>query len=113
MSLDRLPPAALDALPQPVVVLGADGRVVRCNQAAARLTGVAAWRLVGRSWTRELDWLLPDVTDPLREFLGSSSGRRALHAALRSPRRPSRDVLVELSRGDGGHVCVELSERAA
>jgi PAS domain-containing protein len=91
-------PAAYDALPDGVVVAGADGRVVAINPAAARLLGTTPETAVGRDF-REV---LPLVDDQGRDWWRCTDPYGGLPTRSRQPE-------VSLSLPVGGDVLVTAS----
>src|SRR5688572_5449335 len=85
--------ATLALLPDPALVVGADGRVTHCTELAARLLRTSVAQVVGRP-----------VTDavPLADESGTDWWKCALPLDLdphRFPRIPSQDLLLTTADG--------------
>lgn len=83
----------IDVSPNGVVVLSAEGRVIRCNEQAALILGCVGSDLLGRPWA------LHDLGVPVALDKDSQS-----HAVMRSPYRDAR-----LRRLDGSVLEADLS----
>lgn len=100
--LDRLDDAGLDQLPGAALALDADGRVARCNVAAARFAGVARWQVLGRAFDRELGWLLGGAAaETVRAFRAGCAVADSL-AAVRTTRGRATEHRLRLARGERG-----------
>ena len=86
---------AYDALPDGVVVAGADGRVEHLNPAATRLTGIAAEAAVGRP----LEQVLPFVDSRGRDWWACTRPYESLSTQVRQPE-------TELTLPGGGSLLV-------
>jgi signal transduction histidine kinase len=103
--------AALDDLPDGVVIAGADGAVVAANQSAVRILGVPQSELVGAQLTAALPLMDPQGGDwwaCTRPFDGLATRVRQPERLLHLTRQdePDRSLLVTASyvRDDDGHV---------
>jgi PAS domain S-box-containing protein len=90
-----LPPEALSAMPDGVIVMGADGVIRTCNEAAAAMIGLPRERMIGR------DARLPFPVHPVREDgtplpRGETPGWVALRTG-----RSQRGVVIGLRDGAG------------
>lgn len=87
--------AALDRIGEAVLGLDDEGRIVRCNRAAERLTGLPKTELL----EARLDELLGDMPDELRERLGRGpwKGTASLERAQPGGRAGHRRVELRLS----------------
>jgi hypothetical protein len=91
-------PAAYDALPDGVVVAGADGRVLVLNPAAARMLGTTAERALGHDYRD----VMPLVDDQGRDWWKCTDPYDGLRTRSRQPE-------VSLSLPAGGDLLVTAS----
>jgi signal transduction histidine kinase len=107
--------ATFDAIPDPLWVLGPDGRVQRCNRAMSALLGRPAAALTGRDHRQVLREVFGSEGDSLAEVLQKASGREVRESPLAGRLfLPTAETMVE-EQGPAGrvHLLADVTRRRA
>ena len=89
----------LEAAPDPMVIVGGDGRIALVNSRAEQVFGYGRAELLGQP----VEILVPE------RFHGAHLGHRAAYGADPHPRPMGRDLELYARRRDGGEIPVEIS----